>query len=123
MTITERELNSIRMAQEAFMPERITRRRPVEIAEDEEGHDEEKGIRARITPGFGFFRDVADRMVGITAFTITVPWDKDIRVNDELIDEKNGEVFEVRDVRDNKAYQTALQILGDRVGRDSDGTR
>lgn len=119
--ITEQELAQIRAEQEVFMPNRITIRGESYIAEDEAVPSNiATDVRARITPGFGFFRVVADRHQGITAFTITMPWDQVVKVGNQIVDQTTREVFEVRDVRDHKTYQTALQVLGDRVGYDGD---
>lgn len=118
--ITEQELGQIRAEQEIYMPNRVTIRGETYIAEDEKAPVEVKGVRARITPGFGFFREIADRMQGVTAFTITLPWDQKVEVGNDIIDESTKEKFHIRDVRDHKSYHTALQVLGDRVGHDGD---
>lgn len=119
--ITEQELAQIRAEQEIYMSERITIRGETWIAEDEKAPmDIATNVPARITPGFGFFREIADRMQGVTAFTITVPWDQKVEVGNDIINERTREKFHVRDVRDAKTLQTALQVLGDRVGHDGD---
>ena len=53
-----------------------------------------RDVPARITAGYGTFRDVADRFGGVTPYTVTVPYDQDVRPGDRWIDE-DGNVFNV----------------------------
>lgn len=113
--VTERELRGIREAQEMYMPQRVVIRRrqfsgdsefePVNIAVD---------VPCRFTPGFGFWRAVADRYQGVTPYRATVPYDQDVKAGDTLVDEESR-VFEVRDVLAPESYQTAKQVLTDLV--------
>lgn len=112
--ITQNELDDIRAVQLSFMPDAVTVKR--RRWEDGENYYDIVGtaITARIMPGFGFWRDVADRFQGITAYTVTVPWDTDVRAGDLILDAENR-AYEVRDVRVPSSYQTAKQMLADGV--------
>lgn len=113
--ITQLELDLLREEQITYMPERVRIRRADFSGDNERDYfDHVLDVWARITPGFGFWRAVADRYQGITAFTITLPWDTDVRASDVIID-GNGRVYEVRDTQDPKTYHTALRVLCDRV--------
>jgi hypothetical protein len=113
--ITDEELRLLRIEQEKWMTQTGTIRRVGYVAEGEPADDNvATDVPVRIKSGFGFFREVADRIQGITAFTLTFPWNTDIRVGDKFID-NNGEVYEIRDIRGNNTIQTALQVLGDRI--------
>jgi len=72
----------------------------------------EKAVPGRITAGYGTFRDVADRFSGVTPYTITVPYDKDVRPGDRWVDEE-GRVFNVLDVRTTGTWHTATVTLCD----------
>lgn len=117
MSITQRELDLIRQEQVKFMDSRVRVERD-SYAGTGEGSpapsDVYTDLPAQIAAGFGFFREVADRMTGITAYTITVPWDSVIKVNDRIYDEA-GVKYHVRDVRDGSTLNSAVQVLGDRV--------
>ena len=116
--ITPRELELIREHQAIFMPNTISIRRPIFFGDSErEWETVYTGVSARITPGFGFWRDVADRFQGVTAYTVTVPWDTDVQAGWVLID-SSSRAYEVRDVRAPSTYQTAKQMLVDRVSDD-----
>lgn len=113
--ITQLELDLLREEQVTYMPEKVKIRR-ADFAGDNERdyYTHLESVWARITPGFGFWRSVADRYQGITAFTITLPWDTDVRASDVILD-SNGRFYEVRDTKDPSTYHTALQVLCDRV--------
>lgn len=116
--ITARELDVIREHQAVFMPDLISIRRPVFLGDNErEWETVYSSVSARITPGFGFWRDVADRFQGITAYTVTVPWDQDVQAGWVLID-ASSRAYEVRDVRAPSSFHTAKQMLVDRVSDD-----
>lgn len=116
--ITKLELELLREEQITYMPERVRIRRPDFSGDNERDYRTvAEKVWARITPGWGMWRAVADRYQGVTAFTITMPWDTDIQAGDTIIDGLNR-VFEVRDTKDPSTYHTALQMLVDRV---SDG--
>jgi len=113
--ITQLELDLLREEQLTYMPERVRIRRADFPGDNEREYiDHLDQVWARITPGFGFWRAVADRYQGITAFTITMPWDTDVHSSDVILDSK-GRVYEVRDTKDPSTYHTALQTLCDRV--------
>jgi head-tail adaptor len=113
--ITQLELELLREEQITYMPERVKIRRQDFAGDNERGYyDHLTKVWARITPGFGFWRNVADRYQGITAFTITLPWDTDVKASDVIIDSANR-FYEVRDTKDPSTYHTALQTLCDRV--------
>lgn len=115
--MTDRELDLLRTEQVKWMKSRVTIRGLSYMAEDEPADATiAKDVPARIKAGFGFFREIADRIQGITAYTITLPWDQSIAVGNKIIDQDTEQVFEVRDVRDKNTYQTATQVLGDRIG-------
>jgi Phage head-tail joining protein len=116
--ITQLELELLREEQITYMPEKVKIRRP-RFAGDNERDYEDIAVKvwARLTPGFGFWRSVADRYQGITAFTITMPWDTDCQAGDIIID-SSDRAYEVRDTKDPSTYHTALQVLCDRI---SDG--
>lgn len=116
MTISDRELQEIRAEQEKYLPGRATIRGSEFIAEGRIADGTiASNVPYRSVPGFGFFREVADRMAGVTAYTLTFPVGTPIVVGNKVIDETSGETFEVRDVRDHKSYQTVVQVLGDRI--------
>ena len=114
--ITERELELLRAEQKKFMPNRCSVRRrsfvggeesyvPSFVMEDQQ---------CRLTPGFGIWRQIADRFQGITAYTVTLPYGSDIRAGDELIDEESR-TYQVRDALSPKTYETAVRALLDLV--------
>lgn len=115
--LTQRELDEMRAAQESFQDSKITIRRREFFPPDDYDHrtTAAEHVSARIHAGFGAFRNVADRFQGITPYTVTVPWDTDIREDDILIDEDNGSILHVRDIRKGNTYQTAIQVLTEQV--------
>jgi hypothetical protein len=114
--ITDKEINSIRKAQEEFLPERVIIRRKHWVGGDKdyEAQNLAVDVPARLTPGFGFWRQVADRFEGITPFTITVAWDQDIHPGDTVVD-ANANTYEIRAVQAPESYLTAIQTLGDLI--------
>lgn len=116
--ISDRELQVLKEHQEIYMPETVTIRQPQFFGDNEREYVTlETGVPARITPGFGWWRSVADRFQGITAHTITVPWDTEIQAGWVIID-SHDRAYEVRDVRAPSSFQTAKQLLTDRVTDD-----
>lgn len=113
--VTDTELDGIREAQADFMPQSVVIRRKDFIAD---GAFQQINVAievpARIVPGFGYWRSVADRFQGITPFRITVPWDQEIAAGYTVVDEESR-VYEVRDVLAPATYQTAKQVLTDLV--------
>jgi hypothetical protein len=71
-------------------------------------------VLARITAGYGTFRDVADRFSGITPYTISCPLGTDIRPGDYIVDEE-GVTYHVRDVRDHGTFEAVVNALCDWV--------
>lgn len=113
--IPERVLTNIRGYQLRYMPQLVTIRRWVGIGGGERGQKiVATDVPCRFTAGAGRFGDVADRLQGITPFTITVPWNADVVVGDEIVDE-NSLTFQIRAVHRPKSYLTAIQMLGDLV--------
>lgn len=116
--ISEHELELIREHQEIFMPDKIKIRRMAFFGDNERAYETvAQNVPARITPGFGFWRQLADRYQGITAYTVTVPHDQEIQAGWVIIDEQDRS-YEVRDSRAPSSYQTAKQVLVDRVSDD-----
>lgn len=115
MSITEGELESIRTEQEKFMPETVDIVKDVVIAP---GNIATKTMveatPAACTPGFGFWRNVADRFQGITAYTWTFPYGTEIESGHRIVDSE-GRRFEVRDVRAPSSFHTAVQVLADHI--------
>jgi hypothetical protein len=72
------------------------------------------GLSYRLLPGFGLWREVADRFQGVTAFTITLPYGTDLKASDIFIDD-GSLTFQVRDVLAPKGYSTAVRALLDLV--------
>lgn len=117
MSVTQRELELIRAEQVKFMDSRIRVERDTYAGTGEGApapSDVYTDLPASISAGFGFFREVADRMTGITAYNISVPYGSVIKVNDRIYDEAEVE-YKVRDVRDGSSWGTTVQVLGDRV--------
>jgi hypothetical protein len=113
--IPERVLQTIRNNQLRFMPQRAIIRRWVGIGGGERDRMViAEDLQARFTAGAGRFGDVADRLQGITPFTITVPYDTDVLPGDEIVDEESR-TFQVRAVHKPKSYLTAIQMLADQV--------
>jgi hypothetical protein len=113
--ITQLELDLLREEQVTYMPDQVKIRRTSFSGDNERDYETiAEKVWARITPGFGLWRAVADRYQGITAFTVTLPWDTDVHASDAIID-ATGRVYEVRDTKDPSTYHTALQTLCDRV--------
>lgn len=116
--ISQRELELIREHQEIFMPDKVTIRRVVFFGDNERAYETVANeVPARIIPGFGFWRQVADRYQGITAYTVTLPYDQEIQAGWIIIDAQSRS-YEVRDSRAPSSYQTAKQVLVDRVSDD-----
>lgn len=115
--VTQKELDSIRDAQEDFLPDRILQTKRKHFDGDN-GYQREPWLTtpfdARFVPGYGRWGVVADKFQGITPYTVTVAWDVDILAGDEIVDEM-GRTFEVRDVKHPSSYQTAKQLLADMV--------
>jgi hypothetical protein len=111
--ITELELRKMRIEQEKYMRDRVLIRRREFFGDTESSYaDHLEDVPARFHPGFGFWRLVADRFQGITAFTVTMPWDTDIKASDVIVDSQSR-VFEVRDVAAPKTLHTARMCLCD----------
>lgn len=109
--ITERELDSIRDAQAVFMPNLCEIWREGYAGDDMYEHERhDTDVPCRVMPGFGQWREVADRFQGVTFYTITMPWDQDVRAGDRVVD-VYGRTFQVRDVKSASTYQTARQCL------------
>lgn len=73
-----------------------------------------EAVSGACTPGFGFWRNVADRFQGITAYVWTFPVGTEIESGHRIVDAR-GRRFEVRDVRDPASFHTALQVLADHI--------
>lgn len=115
MKIPEFVLTRIRGQQLQFMPQLVVIRRWVGIGGGERDRKiVASDVPARFTPGAGRFGDVADRLQGITPFTVTVPWDSDVLPGDEVVDEFSR-TFHVRAVHKPSSYLTAIQMLTDLV--------
>lgn len=113
--ITSKEIDSLREAQEQYMPQRVKIRRRHWFGDDESEYvDHKLNVPAVITAGYGVWRMVADQFSGITAFTIGVPWDTDVQAGDLIVDEKSRG-FEVRDVKSPNTYQSRKVVLCDNV--------
>ncbi|SRR6266550_9011297 len=115
-SVTDRELQDIRDAQEEYLPDTIVIRRKDYVGGDSDYAKPifATGVPARLTPGFGQWRLVADRFQGIEAFVVTVPWDQDLRPGDEIVDTA-ARTYQVRAVKSPSSYQTAKQALCDKV--------
>lgn len=117
--ITERELISIREAQADFMPQTLQVYRSYEIDGEKSSERTGEPIQGRITPNLGsLWRTVADQYAGLTMYSITGPYDWDVRDGDEVYD-AYGRAYKVRDVRNPSSYHTAKQVLAE--GWDNDG--
>lgn len=113
--LSNKELESIRASQREFLPEQVLLLRPEFIAPGEYAdHILQEDVAARFTPGFGRFRQVADRYQAITPYQITFEHDIDVRVGDKIVNE-DATIFEIREVRTPGSMITAVQALGDRV--------
>ena len=113
-TITDRELKSLRKAQEQFMPNEVVIERRQWVGDQEFVPGAVGTTKCRITAGWGRWAVVADRYQGITPYTVTVPWDADIQPADSLID-AYGRAFQIRDMRSPTDYMTAKQLLAELV--------
>ena len=114
MSVTDGELESIREAQNQFMPGKKGKiHLKTIIAPEMEADDFIENVPYRLSAGFGRFEAIADRFQGITPYVLTVPHNQEINPGDEFFDE-TGSKFEVRDVKDKSSYQTARQCLVDR---------
>lgn len=114
--MTEQELTLLREEQLRWMPQRSTIKRRDYVG-GEEVHIPQTiatGVKCRLTPGFGLWRQIADRFQGITAYTGTFPYGTDIKAADELIDD-TSRTFQVRDSLHPKAHETAVRVLLDLV--------
>jgi hypothetical protein len=113
--ISERELESIREAQELFMPQRLIIRRKAYVGDAGfTGETVAIDVPGRLIPGFGRWSEVADRYTGITPIRVTVPWDQELEAGMTVVDE-DGRTYEVRDVIAPSSYQTAKQALTDKI--------
>ncbi len=115
--ITEKELEVLREEQERFLPNvalQIKRKSYVGGAGIFMADPIAANVPCRLTPGYGVWRNVADRFQGITAFTLTMPYGTDIKAGDELIDE-DSRTYQVRDTLAPKGYSTAVRALLDLV--------
>lgn len=113
--ITPREIESIRISQEKFMPSlcRIYRRADIDSFADYQPLPGE--VKCRITVGFAsLWRNVADKLQGLTAYTVRMPVGTDVREGDKLFD-SYGREFMVRDVGAIASYHTALQVLTEMI--------
>jgi hypothetical protein len=116
MSITPREIESLRVEQLKFMPSTATCKRKSWVGGEEVSIPETvwRDSICRFTPGFGVWRQVADQFVGITAFTFTAPYGTDLRAGDQIIDSESRS-YEVRDVLAPKDYDTNVRALLDLV--------
>jgi len=115
MGITSDELALLRDEQENYMPDLVIIRREFSAGDDQlDRGTVATDVACRITPGFGVWRNVADRFQGITAYTVTFAWDQDVKAGDQLVDAESR-TFLVRDVKAHSSYQTALPTLVDLV--------
>lgn len=117
MSITEGELELIRIEQEKFMPQRVIIRRRFFAGGDAVEYEKQtvhEDVPCRLTSGFGMWRVVADRFQGITPFTAELPFGQDVKAGDILVDE-DSRTFEVRDIMAPNSYQTAKRCLCDLV--------
>lgn len=114
--ISESELKLLREEQLKYLPQRgIIRRRNFLGAEESFALSViATDVPCRLTPGFGLWRQVADKYQGITAYTGTFPHGTDIAAGDELIDEASN-TYQVRDTMSPKSYETAVRALFDKV--------
>jgi hypothetical protein len=80
----------------------------------------------RRTPGFGFYRDIADRFSSINAYMLVYPLSyqvdaysdlivPELKLKDTVVDENDDAVFIVRDTRPS-SFETARTVLADRIG-------
>lgn len=101
----------MRAAEQHYMDERVSIRRDVIIAPNvEEPTTIASDVPARITAGYGTFRDVADRFSGVTPYVITVAYNQDAKPGDAVIDSE-GNVYNVLDVRSKGTYHIATNCL------------
>ena len=113
--ITERELEQMRKEQEKFMPDKVIIKERKFFGDTESDYYaiDDEFHPCRIIPGFGVWRTVADRFQGITAYVLTFTWDELVRPG--YIAVHGSTVYEIRDVKTDSSYQTALQALCDRT--------
>lgn len=117
MSITEKELQSLREEQEKFLPNIALQIKRKSFVGGEQTYVPDviaTDVPCRLTPGYGTWRNVADKFQGITAFQFTAAYGVDIKAGDELVDE-NSLTYQVRDVLAPKAYSTATRALLDLV--------
>lgn len=116
MSITNRELESLRAEQLKFLPSTASCKRNSYVGGEDISIPEFifHNTACRFTPGFGLWRQVADQFVGITAYTVTFPYGTDVKAGDQLID-ASSRTFHVRDVMHPKDYETATRALLDLV--------
>lgn len=113
--ISDRELRDMRTAQEVFMPDIVTIRRKGFVGPDNfQMSTRAEDVHVRLKPGFGQWRNVADRFQGITPYTCTLPWDQEVVASDQVLDQA-GRIFEVRDVQAPSTLLTARVCLLDLV--------
>ena len=113
--ISDREIASIRRAQEEFMQDEAEIHRRVVI--DGAGEYGKIGptTKCRIMPGYmNLWREVADRYQGLTMYALTFPVGTDVKDGDRVYD-VYGRGFLVRDVKATSSYHTALQVFGEMV--------
>jgi len=116
--ISDQELDEIRAEQEKYMPSRVTIKRRTFLGPPDAWDYPviAQHVPARITPGlFGQLRQVAQKLASIQAYTITLHWDQVIRDSDQIVDEANSAVYEVRFARINSSYQTATQVVAELI--------
>ena len=112
--ITEKELELLRAEQNKLLPETgDIKRRNFQNGLQGDFEFWSRNNPCRLTPGFGVWRESADRFQGITAFTLTLPWGTDIKAGDKII--VGSRTFEVRDALIPKSYDTAVRVLLDLV--------
>lgn len=108
---TQREIDQLRANQESFMGSLCEIHRKISMGDS---HDEigpiASDIPCRLVPGFGVWRQVADKFQGIKAYTFTMPWDTDLKAGDEVYD-AYGRQYLVRDVSSSSTYLTCLRSL------------
>lgn len=115
MGITPGEIAAIREAQADFMPLELQVYRFQ--VHDGQGEPERWGpaVMGRIASNMGsLWRSVADRYQGLTMYTVTGPYDWDVKEGDHVYD-GFGRHFIVRDVRNPQTYHTAKQCLAEGV--------
>lgn len=112
--VSDLELAELKREREQYMDSLVDVKRDEVIAPNqEEPVIVASGVRAQITAGYGTFRDVADRFSGITPYTISCPYETDIRPGDWLIE--GDMVYNVKDVRRHGTFEIVVNALCDWV--------